>query len=156
MTPSVSDLGNGNDTAAASDIVDDVDDAEGDVTIKPSDVDDEDEVSEDKEGEEEAVDEDEQELLADGETDGTGQYVKNQLRQASPHILPMRPAHSSHAPPPTPAAMRALLLVELKFAALRDRIYLERMDEAAAEESMVLDGTYMSFLLILRYSSSIA
>ncbi len=57
----------------------------------------------------------------------------------------MRPAghaHSSHAPPPAPAAMRNLLMLELKFAALRDRLYVERMEEAAAEEEMVLKGKY--------------
>ncbi|KAK8843384.1 hypothetical protein IAR55_007041 [Kwoniella newhampshirensis] len=50
--------------------------------------------------------------------------------------------HSSHAPPPTPAAMRSLLMLELKFAALRDRLYVERMEEAAAEEEMILNGTH--------------
>ena len=37
--------------------------------------------------------------------------------------------------------MRALLILELKFAALRDKLFIERMEEAAAEEQMVLDGT---------------
>ena len=50
-------------------------------------------------------------------------------------------SHPSHAPPPTSAHMRALLILELKFAALRDKLFIERMEEAAAEEQMVLDGT---------------
>jgi len=36
--------------------------------------------------------------------------------------------------------MRALLILELKFAALRDKLFIERMEEAAAEEQMLLDG----------------
>ena len=56
-----------------------------------------------------------------------------------PVFAPIRP-HSSHAPPPPPAAMRSLLELELKFAALRDKLYLERMEEAAAEEEMLLNG----------------
>ncbi|WWC97865.1 hypothetical protein V866_004752 [Kwoniella sp. B9012] len=51
-------------------------------------------------------------------------------------------SHSTHAPPPTTAAMRSLVLLELKFAALRDRLYIERMEEAAAEEEMILNGTH--------------
>ena len=31
-------------------------------------------------------------------------------------------------------------MLELKFAAVRDKLYLERMEEAAAEEEMVLKG----------------
>jgi hypothetical protein len=40
--------------------------------------------------------------------------------------------------------MRALLQLELKFAALRDRLYIERMEEAAEEEEMILNGTSTS------------
>jgi hypothetical protein len=54
-------------------------------------------------------------------------------------IQPLRP-HSTHAPPPTAAAIRALLKLEVKFAALRDRLYLERTQEAAAEEEMLAEG----------------
>jgi len=36
--------------------------------------------------------------------------------------------------------MRGLLMLELKFAALRDKLYIERMEEAAKEEEMVLNG----------------
>ena len=50
-------------------------------------------------------------------------------------------AHSSHPPPPSAAAVKALFLLEVKFAALRDRLYIERMEEAAEEEEMLLDGT---------------
>lgn len=36
--------------------------------------------------------------------------------------------------------MKALLSLEVKFAALRDRLYVERMEETAAEEEMILNG----------------
>ncbi|ORX39080.1 hypothetical protein BD324DRAFT_309849 [Kockovaella imperatae] len=65
-----------------------------------------------------------------------------QEESATPALLaPIRP-HSSHAPPPPQAAMRSLLDLELKFAALRDKLYLERMEEAAAEEEMLINGTH--------------
>ncbi|ORY26253.1 hypothetical protein BCR39DRAFT_261639 [Naematelia encephala] len=56
--------------------------------------------------------------------------------------VPMRPSHSSHAPPPPPAVIRSLLQLEIKLAKLRDRLYVERMAEAAAEEEMLLNGTH--------------
>lgn len=49
-------------------------------------------------------------------------------------------AHSSHPPPPSTEAVKALFLIELKLAALRDKLYIERMEEAAEEEQMLLDG----------------
>ncbi|RSH95343.1 hypothetical protein EHS25_000430 [Saitozyma podzolica] len=64
---------------------------------------------------------------------------------ASQLTLPLRfgaHSHTSHAPPPTAAALRSLLMLEIKFAALRDRLYIERMEEAAAEEEMIHDGTH--------------
>lgn len=36
--------------------------------------------------------------------------------------------------------MRALFALEVKFAALRDRLYVERLEEAAREEEMILNG----------------
>lgn len=62
-------------------------------------------------------------------------------RAASPalSIQPIRP-HSSHPQPPTSAAVKALFGLEIKFAALRDRLYIERMEETAAEEEMILNG----------------
>ncbi|EIW67012.1 hypothetical protein M231_07141 [Tremella mesenterica] len=51
-------------------------------------------------------------------------------------------AHSSHAPPPTPAMMKELLRLEIKLAALRDKLYVERMEETVAEEEMILKGTH--------------
>jgi hypothetical protein len=45
--------------------------------------------------------------------------------------------------PPTPQAIRALLALEIKFAALRDRLYVERLEEAAREEEMILDGAFV-------------
>lgn len=35
-------------------------------------------------------------------------------------------------------------MLELKFAALRDRLYIERMEEAAEEEELLLNGSYLS------------
>jgi hypothetical protein len=53
---------------------------------------------------------------------------------------PMGHSHSSHAPPPTKEAIRSLINLEIKFAALRDSLYEERLEEAAIEEEMVLNG----------------
>ncbi|GFZ47476.1 hypothetical protein JCM24511_05220 [Saitozyma sp. JCM 24511] len=67
------------------------------------------------------------------------------VETASQLTLPLRlgtHSHTSHAPPPTAAALRSLLMLEIKFAALRDRLYIERMEEAAAEEEMIHDGTH--------------
>ena len=38
--------------------------------------------------------------------------------------------------------MKALLSLEVKFAALRDCLYVERMEETAAEEEMILNGEF--------------
>ncbi|KLT39723.1 hypothetical protein CC85DRAFT_179074 [Cutaneotrichosporon oleaginosum] len=57
-----------------------------------------------------------------------------------------RTGHSSHAPLPTPAAIRALFALEVKFAALRDRLYVERLEEAAREEEMILNGTHPALI----------
>lgn len=57
-------------------------------------------------------------------------------------IPPILLKQSSHAPPLPPSALRQLLLVEVKLAELRNCLYLERMEEAAAEEEMILEGTY--------------
>lgn len=45
--------------------------------------------------------------------------------------------------------MKALLSLEIKFAALRDRLYVERMEETAAEEEMILDGQSTTHLAVL-------
>ncbi|WWC91313.1 uncharacterized protein L201_006256 [Kwoniella dendrophila CBS 6074] len=63
-------------------------------------------------------------------------------------------SHSTHAPPPTSASMRALVMLELKFAALRDRLYIERMEEAAAEEEMILNGTHPALQYLYKTLSS--
>ncbi|AAW44287.1 expressed protein [Cryptococcus deneoformans JEC21] len=57
-------------------------------------------------------------------------------------IPPILLKQNSHAPPLPPSALRQLLLVEVKLAELRNCLYLERMEEAAAEEEMILEGTY--------------
>jgi hypothetical protein len=37
-------------------------------------------------------------------------------------------------------ALQALLQIEVKFAALRDQLYVERMDELSREEEIIADG----------------
>lgn len=68
------------------------------------------------------------------------------LHYAEPPALETIPPtllkQSSHAPPLPPSALRQLLLVEVKLAELRDCLYLERMEEAAAEEEMILEGEF--------------
>lgn len=49
--------------------------------------------------------------------------------------------------------MRALLALEVKFASLRDRLYVERLEEAAREEQMILDGELIQFVIDSRHSS---
>jgi hypothetical protein len=41
-------------------------------------------------------------------------------------------------------ALAALLKIEIKFAALRDQLYVERMNEITKEEEMVMNGTSLS------------
>ncbi|WVQ89990.1 hypothetical protein IAS59_003766 [Cryptococcus gattii] len=60
-------------------------------------------------------------------------------------IPPILLKQSSHAPPLPPSALRQLLLVEVKLAELRNCLYLERMEEAAAEEEMILEGASRRF-----------
>ncbi|WVQ75453.1 hypothetical protein IAR50_005078 [Cryptococcus sp. DSM 104548] len=50
--------------------------------------------------------------------------------------------HLPHGPAPPPAAMKELLMLEVKFAELRNCLYLEQMEEAAAEEDMILNEKY--------------
>jgi hypothetical protein len=41
-------------------------------------------------------------------------------------------------------------MLELKFAALRDKLYIERMEEAAAEEEMIHDGTHPALTFLYK------
>ncbi|ODN95706.1 hypothetical protein L198_04324 [Cryptococcus wingfieldii CBS 7118] len=50
--------------------------------------------------------------------------------------------HLPHGPAPPAAAMKELLMLEVKFAELRNCLYLEQMEEAAAEEDMILNENY--------------
>lgn len=55
------------------------------------------------------------------------------------------PSTLSSAPSqPTLEALAALLKIEIKFAALRDQLYIERMNEITKEEEMVVKGTSVS------------
>jgi hypothetical protein len=38
-------------------------------------------------------------------------------------------------------ALKSLLQIEVKFAALRDQLYVEKMDELSREEEVIADGT---------------
>jgi hypothetical protein len=38
-------------------------------------------------------------------------------------------------------ALQSLLQIEVKFAALRDQLYVEKMDELSREEEVIADGT---------------
>ncbi|WVO22692.1 uncharacterized protein IAS62_004023 [Cryptococcus decagattii] len=60
-------------------------------------------------------------------------------------IPPILLKQSSHVPPLPPSALRQLLLVEVKLAELRNCLYLEKMEEAAAEEEMILKGASRRF-----------
>ncbi|GMK59350.1 hypothetical protein CspeluHIS016_0703650 [Cutaneotrichosporon spelunceum] len=81
---------------------------------------------------------------ADGEEDAEAEAEEeaDETDAADTAIVQFRAGHSSHAPLPTPAAVRAMFALEVKFAALRDRLYVERLEEAAREEEMVLNGTH--------------
>ncbi|GJJ14795.1 hypothetical protein Clacol_009063 [Clathrus columnatus] len=60
--------------------------------------------------------------------------------------------HSSHSATPEPdllempahraEALDALALIELKFALLRERLYVEKMEELVEEEGMIFNGTH--------------
>jgi hypothetical protein len=79
-------------------------------------------------------------MLESEDPAGTEPEPDVQESQPPTTLAPTNHTHSSHAPPPSQAAMRAMLTLELKFAALRDRLYIERMEEAAEEEEMILNG----------------
>ncbi|BEI83919.1 hypothetical protein CcaverHIS002_0405230 [Cutaneotrichosporon cavernicola] len=100
------------------------------------DIDLEDEHAEAEVQAEEAPEEAEEEAEAEAEEEA------DETDAADTATVLFRAGHSSHAPLPTPAAIRALFALEVKFAALRDRLYVERLEEAAREEEMVLNGTH--------------
>ncbi|KAF8525210.1 Sds3-like-domain-containing protein [Hysterangium stoloniferum] len=67
------------------------------------------------------------------------------------------PEHSSRSPTPEPdlldlhsghrvEALDALALIELKFALLRERLYVEKMEELVEEEGMIINGTHPELL----------
>ncbi|KAJ9109862.1 hypothetical protein QFC19_001841 [Naganishia cerealis] len=59
------------------------------------------------------------------------------------------PSTLSSAPSqPTLEALAALLKIEIKFAALRDQLYIERMNEITKEEEMVVNGTHRSLVYL--------
>jgi hypothetical protein len=51
-------------------------------------------------------------------------------------LLDLQPAHRAEA-------LDTLALIELKFALLRERLYVEQMEELVEEEGMVVNGAYV-------------
>ena len=138
---------------------------DGDVTMRPADdAEDEDQnaaeekngvdADDDAMGDEHAAEQNGESAEVNGDDSGDDEGDHDAAGESWPphqHPTPLiaetaslapAPQRSSHAPPPSAAHMRSLFVLELKFAALRDKLYLERMEEAAAEEEMVLNGTH--------------
>lgn len=44
--------------------------------------------------------------------------------------------------------MDALAKIEISFAALRDRLYVERIEETCRESAMILDGTHPELIFL--------
>lgn len=71
---------------------------------------------------------------------------QNTSSQTASHPLERPPSTLSSAPSqPTLEALAALLKIEIKFAALRDQLYIERMNEITKEEDMVTTGKPKTF-----------
>ncbi|KAJ9124284.1 hypothetical protein QFC22_001084 [Naganishia vaughanmartiniae] len=74
---------------------------------------------------------------------------QNTSSQTTSHPLERPPSTLSSAPSqPTLEALAALLKIEIKFAALRDQLYIERMNEITKEEEMVTNGTHRSLVYL--------
>ena len=54
----------------------------------------------------------------------------------------LQPAHRAEA-------LDVLASIELKFALLRERVFVEKMEELGEEEAMVWNGSFLSFSLVL-------
>jgi hypothetical protein len=57
-------------------------------------------------------------------------------------LLDLQPAHRAEA-------LDALALIELKFALLRERLYVEKMEELVEEEGMVVNGANLPLCIYL-------
>ncbi|KAJ9106292.1 hypothetical protein QFC21_001437 [Naganishia friedmannii] len=74
---------------------------------------------------------------------------QNTSSQTTSHPLERPPSTLSSAPSqPTLEALAALIKIEIKFAALRDQLYIERMNEITKEEEMVTNGTHRSLVYL--------
>ena len=48
-------------------------------------------------------------------------------------------------------ALDALAGIELKFALLRERLYVEKMEDLASEEAMLVQGEFPSFIFLFLF-----
>ncbi len=96
------------------------------------------------------------ELDADADADADAKVAEAEQAQAE-HLdtaavnrHPTQPSTKTTPPPtkrhPTSKAMEALTKIEIGFAMLRDRLYVERLQEISKEGDMILDGTHPELL----------
>ncbi|KAK7469013.1 hypothetical protein VKT23_003509 [Stygiomarasmius scandens] len=91
----------------------------------------EEEVEEDKEEDKEVEDEDKE----DEDTKEDEEVKEEEEEEEEEEELELQPAHRIEA-------LEILAGIELKFALLREKLYCEKMEELAWEESLVNDGTH--------------
>ncbi|TYJ54095.1 hypothetical protein B9479_005281 [Cryptococcus floricola] len=83
--------------------------------------------------------EEDADMAGEGEEDPAS---RDHLESVVPIPIVGYSKHLPHGPAPPAAAMKELLMLEVKFAELRNCLYLEQMEEAAAEEDMILNENY--------------
>jgi hypothetical protein len=84
-------------------------------------------------------------LNANSGKSNSGGQASTASQTALPHSDRPPSTLSSAPSQPTLEALAALLKIEIKFAALRDQLYIERMNEITKEEEMVVNGTSISY-----------
>lgn len=102
---------------------------------------DEEEAAENEEAEEPEMEEPETKQEVDGDLDADPDVEaatatpepSSRSPTPEPDLLDLQPAHRAEA-------LDALALIELKFALLRERLYVEKMEELVKEEGMVING----------------
>lgn len=73
----------------------------------------------------------------------TGSSTGSNAAQTLPTTSSLITNHLSSATPQTTLeALQALLQIEVKFSALRDQLYVERMNELSREEDVIADGMF--------------